>query len=380
MTIDDDPSFDKEAHMDEFYPFVEPNAPPPGRMKEGRWTGQLGWRTRHGEAVVVWNIGEVSEALNVRLPDGSRGAVERTLDHGHRRSGGAGDRLWTYGDLEITADDVAFIDGPQPKASKRTKRHEPDLGFDLANDQEFLDALKEDRFALAVYAIFRNRAFYQTNGTSLWTCGDRKAARLVADLRDRGESYQDYYLRDDFREIWPDDRRHMRQLTLDQIAMLSAQIPTGFGENYEEMRSRALKSARERLAEIDDRTESMELRNLRRCLTRLGWRTETDADRDRLRRESLAKRVLVLQEMRLLMDRPLRPEPDWVPPQPLSQLAQFSVAPAGSASNWAEEEIAARFPDSLYRRLRDLAAEGRMSEVEFLDLRQKIDETRTHLD
>ena len=85
--------------IDRQFPFIEQGQEPPGHSAPNEklggmmtWQGPTGWRTRHGEAVVAWDFGKPFMVENALLPDGSRGKVTRTLDHGLRRKG-TGDRL-----------------------------------------------------------------------------------------------------------------------------------------------------------------------------------------------------------------------------------------------------------------------------------------------
>jgi len=109
-----------KEYLDKYYPFIEQGGEPPGRYAPDpqlhgalTWQGQNGWRTRHGEAVVVWSSGRPSSVYGARYPDGSRGKVEHVLDHGFRRHA-MGPKRWLYGTIDVRPADVLFADGAQP--------------------------------------------------------------------------------------------------------------------------------------------------------------------------------------------------------------------------------------------------------------------------
>jgi hypothetical protein len=90
---------DAKDDCDRHDPFIEQGQEPPGRWAPDErlggaltWRGQLGWRTRHGLAIVRWSTGKPSDVENALYPDGSRGEANDTLDHGFRRRA-SGERL-----------------------------------------------------------------------------------------------------------------------------------------------------------------------------------------------------------------------------------------------------------------------------------------------
>jgi hypothetical protein len=178
-----------QAVLDDFYPFIEQGAEPPGRWVPDpnlpgfqKWLNQADWSTRHGPAVVRWSLGEPIRIESARYPDGSRGLAEHKLDFGWRRRASDG-RRWIHGTVDIQPSDVFFLDGTQPIYRPPASDDVPNLEADLARDTEFLRAIQDDRFANAVYVVFRNRTFYKGSDDRDWSCGDRRAARLVRDLR-----------------------------------------------------------------------------------------------------------------------------------------------------------------------------------------------------
>ncbi len=156
---------DRKEFLDRLYPFLEPGGEPPGRWAPNEklggglaWQGQMGWRTRNGDAVAIWDLGEPREVENARYPDGTRGEARKTLDHGFRRrpTNSGYDRLWIYGRIDIRPDDILFIDVEQPVYQPPPLSDVPNLEADLARDPVFLAAIKDDRFALAVRNVFDN--------------------------------------------------------------------------------------------------------------------------------------------------------------------------------------------------------------------------------
>src|ERR1700722_3013838 len=221
---------DRKEFLDRFYPFLEPGREPPGHwapnVKLGgglAWQGQMGWRTRNGDAVAIWDLGEPREVENARYPDGTRGEARKTLDHGFRRrpTNSGYDRLWIYGRIDIRPDDILFIDVEQPVYQPPPLSDVPNLEADLARDPVFLAAIKDDRLALAVLNFVDNRTFYEGQDPRSWICGSRMAPRLVANLRDKGESYQDYFPgHAALPGTYPDDRPDIErslQKRIDQI-------------------------------------------------------------------------------------------------------------------------------------------------------------------
>jgi hypothetical protein len=225
----------RQEFLDRNYPFIEPGQDPPGRYAPneklgGRssWQGKMGWRTRHGEAIVIWDLGKPSRIENAQFVDGSRGGVHHTLDHGFRRRA-SGERLWMYGRIDIRPDDVVFIDGDQPVYQPPAQGQAPDLEADLARDPAFLAAIKDDRFALAVAKVFENRTFYKHDDSRAWDCGLRQVAHLVANLRGKGESYHDYFpTHGSLSGTYPDDRPGIErrwQSEIDRILKSLAEGP-----------------------------------------------------------------------------------------------------------------------------------------------------------
>ncbi len=374
----------------------------------------MGWRTRHGEAVIVWSLGKPETVVGTHLPDGSRGETRDTLDHGFRRPS-TGSKLWIYGTLDIRPDDVFFIDGQQPVYEPPPRSDVPSLEADLARDPRFRSALQDDRFALATYTVFRNRTFIHIPDGRTWGCGERQAAFLVAQLRDRGESYHDYFLRDGLKGEYPDDRPDAElklQAEIDRISkqldtpvsalpiealVLSAfppapklgepnarQISTIYTGGIDALRRwleqhpaqiealraqqrRLLDSAKHQLArhQADDINSDV-LEALRAHLSRLGWRTENEQDRAQARAARIQKSVLVLQELRELEKRPEGAVADW------AEVLRKQQRPDAIMLHGPPDKLKDLSPDErevqtggLQRRLLGLALSGRVTKEEY---------------
>jgi len=70
-----------------------------------------------------------------------------------------------------------------------------DLEAALKSDAAFLERVKDLDFAKTVYATFCNREWINGSGDR-WSCSWRYAGGLVAEARDEGEDYLDFYLDD----------------------------------------------------------------------------------------------------------------------------------------------------------------------------------------
>jgi hypothetical protein len=418
--------------MDEFYPFIDQDDEPPGRWvvdpelsgpgtgeEVKTWQGQSGWRTRHGEAVVRWLLGRPHTVWGALLPDGIRGEIHFTLDHGFRRPT-TGDRRYIYGDIDIRRDDVVFTDGKQPVYTPPPQTAEPDLEADLARDPPFLNALRQDdRFARAMYWVFRNRTFVESKSGGIWQCGDRQASRLVANLRGMGESYLDYFGRTEFGGVWPDDRPRLETNVLDAIARYSepvtfdpdiVKVPSrwdtkdGVFEIETEEQAGRLRAymkrefERNRLESEARRQESLrifrrQLDNirgtenddvylaLRAHLARLGWHTETAAELEEAHRAALAVRVDIVHDVARLEARPEGAMPGWAKKlEPLVRHRQVTLMAIvkGEDDKRTDAERQAEFPEAIKMRIFKLAITGRASNEEYDRLMTRFREAEIH--
>lgn len=363
---------DRKGALDRDDPFLEQGAEPPGRWEadelgKRNWRGQHAWRTRHGEAAVRWSIGSPNRVEGALYPDGTRGEARHVLDFGWRRRA-TGERRWIYGSIDIQPDDVVFADGAQPAYTPPPRGEAPNLEADLAQDAAFLAAIRDDRFAKAVYTVFRNRTFLKENDGRKWSFGDREAARLVRDLRGLGDSYQDWFPDNRLAGTYPDDRA-------EQEASPRRVVSQWF-ESFAQL-LKMLEPAKGASAANDKNADVF--RALRAHLARLGWRTENAKDRERAYRTTyramVDRQLLILDELKKLEARsPTRPA-EWVETIRQRQQGDLSgpirVAQIGELEKLSEDEREVA-TGGLYRRLTDLAVSGRITRDEYEDLRSRI--------
>jgi hypothetical protein len=361
---------------------------------------------------VVWSHDRPSQVFGVRHPDGSRGDASHKLDFGFRRSA-AGAKRWVYGNVDIRPDDVLFVDGDQqPSYMPPPITDVPDLEAELARDPAFLAAIKDDRFARAVYTVFRNRAFRKGTGEQSWECGDREAARLVAALRNLGESYQDYFPYGDIKGVWPDDRA-AREAQLRNWAETWSQphdpsfdikVPSSvviggvvrrvesaeeaetarrdmlveFEKHKEKMaqqRRDALERLREAAAEIQENPNGDVFGALHAHLTRLDWRTENEVDRQRARARLLQRGVQVLQVIKGMETRADGRLEEWT-----EAIRKRRQLPSGEVRFHGKDALNRLTPDErevttgvARRRLDQLALTGRVTKEEYDSLSLKLE-------
>jgi hypothetical protein len=374
-----------QAVLDDFYPFIEQGAEPPGRWVPDpnlpgsqKWVNEARWSTRHGLAIVRWSLGSACRIESARYPDGSRGVAEHKLDFGWRRRASDG-RHWIHGRVDIQPADVSFLDGTQRVYSPPGNDGVPNLEADLARDTEFLREIQDDRFANAVYVVFRNRTFYKGSDGRAWSCGDRQAGRLVRDLRGLGESYQDWFPWGELAGTYPDDLAERRSwigkrieeysptiefqaktASVEEMRAESAKRPSGM----EEERRKTLASLSASLAALDENADVFAA--LHRHVTRLGWRTERGEDRERARRKLLASAIAALSEIKELEPRPGSPASDWVEtPRQSSGMALV----AGEQMSEEEREVVF---GRARKRLIALATSGRISKEEYASLSVRL--------
>jgi hypothetical protein len=293
----------------------------------------------------------------------------------------------------------------------------PNLETDLAHDPAFLAAMKDDRFALAVLNVFDNRSFYRRQDTRAWICGSRKAAALVANMRSKGESYQDYFpSHATLAGTYPDDRpgiEHRLQLRIEEISKSLTKDPPfgirveelaewlGPGEHSAEEVRRVRELMRPQLekrrpAEIEKYHEQQRAqldltqRNLtafrenhtnddafeavRAHLSRLGWRTETEQDRERIHREWVERALQVLQEVKELEQRPAVSPEAWA--ESLRKRTPGLRAFGPGALETMSADVRAVETGELDRRIGDLALTDRITQQEYRALAERSSRLR----
>jgi hypothetical protein len=367
---------------------------------------------------VRWSLGKPSGVENALYPDGSRGEARDTLDHGFRRKA-TGDLLWIYGRIDIQSDDIVFIDGDQQPVYRPPPQSEvPNLEADLARDPSFLAAMKDDRFTLAVLNVFDNRSFYKGQDPRDWICGLSQAAALVANLRGKGESYHDYF--PDHASLagtYPDDRpgiERQLQSQLDEFSKSLTKEPPvkvmvddlaawlGPGHHSAEEVRGAMEGIRrwrekQRPAEIQAYRERQQASReqaerklaafrenhanddvyeaLRAHLSRLGWRTETEQDRERIHQDWVGRALQVLQEVKEMEQRPAASPGAWVEPLRSRRLG-FGRSFEPGALERMSADVRAVETGELDRRVRDLALTGRVTEQEYRMLTERSSRVR----
>ena len=88
--------------------------------------------------------------------------------------------------LEQDLNDIVFHIDVEPNT-------QPSMEDDMANSSSFKERLKLDEFAYAVYSAMCNQEWRKFDTKSRWGCSWRTSGGIVADLRDQGEDYIDFY-------------------------------------------------------------------------------------------------------------------------------------------------------------------------------------------
>lgn len=177
---------------------------PPGRYEtnaEGRntWQGDFAWRTRQGEAIVHRLFGRPMKVEGAMTPDG-RLDIETLSPHEYetwRRPSPSRPGAWVHGTVTFDGSGVTFTD--LPHLMKRglpplAEGDPPSLAHDMEADGAFLARLQDVGFAHAVYESLCNIEYRKAPSRRRWSCSWRRAGRFVAEMRDLGEGYLDFYL------------------------------------------------------------------------------------------------------------------------------------------------------------------------------------------
>jgi hypothetical protein len=376
-------SDEDQEYLDKHYPFIEQGADPPGRwverplkpgLQEMRlWDGKDGWRTRHGQATVVWSTGKPVKVFSALYPDGTRGLVRNGFEHGFQRCS-TGPKLWIDGNIDIRPDDVIFIDGPQLTYVAPPQTDKPNLEADMASDPSFLAALQDDRFARAVYAVFANREFLRIADEQSWVCGMRQAGGLVAKLRGRGESYIDYFGDIDFEGIWPADRADREARTRREIERALQRHAEG--RSTQAQLSQQIARLEREIAGLRRNENADVFEALRAHLERLGWRTARFSDYDKWEQGKTTRNIEVLRTIKHLEKRDLGATPGWAVPLKAQlknkESMPWAMVEVSEFEKMASEEREVILPGAVWYRLLDLAVSGRISEDEFERLKARL--------
>lgn len=352
------------------YPLIDQGADPGGRWIEIRphprsssprepyqhWVPQTTWRTKHGAAFVLWSNGRAAGALNALLPDGIRGEISPggAADRFRRKS--TGGRLWIHGTLEITAEEVLFIDGEQPSYARPPLTGDPNLEADLLRDKAFRDAIKDDTFARALYSVLSTHEIIHSKTGQQFGFGNSQSAEVVIKLRASGEIVSDYDPNGHLPGSWPDDRAEHGSAA-SKIRTLWDSLP---------MWHKAPREYQE-----NDRVYDV----LHAHLTRIGWRTLNAADNKRLAAEQARRAIEVLQLVKKLEQRLAGHVPDWALP-----IKRRLDAPKGGrqyvlvaqVEGMTEDEKFVAHPGALPKRIDELAIGGRISRDEYESLLARL--------
>lgn len=175
------------------------------------WCGE-DWQLQAGPATVWMMTGRARRIFGCRLPDGSRGDVQISIDHEHvfRKSAATGkleivdlgiwkrplkdadgkDRGFMFGTVEITAADAVFTDRPEVT---RRKVEFTSMARDMSQSPALMEAIKTEDMAIALYGAMCNVDWVKAETGERFSPSWRSAGGLVADLRGLNESYTTFY-------------------------------------------------------------------------------------------------------------------------------------------------------------------------------------------
>src|SRR5262249_47237470 len=134
----------------------------------------------------------------------------------------------------------------------------------------------------------------------------------------------------------------------------------------EEQRPKTLSSLRASLAALDENADVFAA--LHRHITRLGWRTERDEDRERARQKHLAIAVAVLAEIKELESRLESSAGDWTKSLRRRNMGVSLISGGDQLSEEQREVVFGR----ARKRLIDLATSGRISKEEYASLSERL--------
>ena len=178
------------------------------------WQGETVWTRACGRSLVSFILGNPHHIEDCLLPDGSRGHVQATMSNVFavkqgEHWGGRWRRLlpdgsWRHGRIEIHTIEgepsVQFVDivmDTQPQAFG--DGDVPDMEADMHGSSWFRSLVTDDGFADELYAAMCNVGWLKTQTGAAdatpvpWSCSWRSSGGIVADLRNKGEEYLDFY-------------------------------------------------------------------------------------------------------------------------------------------------------------------------------------------
>jgi hypothetical protein len=322
-----------QEFLDRNYPFIEQNESPPGRAvpnDDGRpglkWSGESGWRTRHGASIVRWQLGRPVFVASANLADGA--AVDVQYVGTWRYLVSNNPRRWTHGVVDIRPDSVTFTPSEQPEYVAPDPTGHPDLAVDLKSDDMVKERLIDADFADALYGYLKNGQFFKDGGDCICSIGMAGAAGIVANLRGQGDVYLDYFPNGG-REPLPISNQH--GLTPEQAA-------------FEAVLSN-------RFVEIEA------------VVKRLNWRRVREEDRD-------IDAATTRRDLALWEERPQDIVPDWAAKMHAPRLRNPKEMRLSNLRREAMTQAErTRFDENenqaLEMRLHSLVTSGRITEAEF---------------
>ena len=175
------------------------NSPPGGWERNAAglsvWAGETSWISRHGSSTIYWLLGRPNRIFDAKLETGetvpevemcvSESFPEKALpDVLFRRK--VGNRFsWCH--ARITDEDVTLLEVAAPATKERNDAFERSLFA----DGRVRALAQDDGFAKLLYAALCNTTWIRQ--TERFACSWRYAGGIVADLRERGEEYIDFY-------------------------------------------------------------------------------------------------------------------------------------------------------------------------------------------
>ena len=76
---------------------------------------------------------------------------------------------------------------------KKWKKPENDLEYDLHQSAVIKEKVKNNEYAQKLYAALCNTLWYKGGNKKEWSCSWRSSGGIVAELRQIGEDYLDWY-------------------------------------------------------------------------------------------------------------------------------------------------------------------------------------------
>ena len=302
--------------------------------------------------------------------------------------------------MDIHDDHVTFTDGEQPRRELDWDKwnEEPSLARDLWHDTAFRAALSDFAFASAAYCSLQDRDFFKIEVGKWWSCGERRAAHLIANLGECGDSYQDFFPFNKVPGHPPDDRPYQLDLIDKRIRRLitgDIRLQGGTPTTQEWLDVRRFLETKV----IDVSSEHLFYKYFTNCkndwngvfangelydrvhshILRLGWRRKNSSELEEERlasmvaaraaaRVSLGRRVEALHRIRRYEARPEDQTPEWAKPPRCTKFCGLDVEGLGPLSDVEREAIKGQ----LASRICALAETGRVTEAEFISLKDHL--------